>query len=83
MIFERRYDQDYHRWFAWRPVRLYGPDEWNRQRRLQAKPRLVWLRSVWRWRCQPQTYYALFEFEAEAPVKLAPSSKPKWDSCAP
>ncbi len=59
MIFERtKEDDDYHWWFAWRPVSLYGPDEWDRQR-LGHYPRLVWLRNVLRWRNRPRTYYAL------------------------
>jgi hypothetical protein len=60
MIFEwRREDDDYHEWFAWRPVMLYGPDEWDRVKMLRAYPRLVWLRTVLRWRNRPRTYYAL------------------------
>ncbi len=54
-------DHDYHRWFAWRPVILYGPDEWRRERLLGARARFVWFRMVWRWRCRPRTYYALFD----------------------
>lgn len=60
MIFERRRKDDkYRKWFAWRPVVLYGPDEWSRERRLGAWPRVVWLRTVWRWRSRPRTYYTL------------------------
>ncbi len=59
MIFERRYDAGYKQWFAWYPVKLYGPDEWTREKRLHAAPRTVWLRTVWRLRCKPRPYYAL------------------------
>jgi hypothetical protein len=65
MIFEwRRQDSDYHPWFAWHPVTLYGPNEWDRERRLGARPRIVWLRTVLRWRCPPRTYYVLPDPEA-------------------
>jgi hypothetical protein len=59
VIFERNYDEDYHRWFAWRPVVLTGPDEWDRTRRLNCWRRLVWLRFVWRMRSCFGTSYAL------------------------
>lgn len=62
MIFEwTKEDDDYHRWFAWRPVFLYGPDEWDRRKRTGDSPRLVWLEFVWRWRDPSGTYYALFD----------------------
>ncbi len=59
MIFERPYDTQYRRWFAWHPVILDGPDEWDRCRRLDTTRRLVWLRFVWRLRTKPTPYYAL------------------------
>lgn len=60
MIFEwPKEDDDYHPWFAWRPVILYGPDEWDRNK-LGHYSRVVWLKTVWRWRNRPRTYYALF-----------------------
>lgn len=59
MIFERTYDDDYHWWFAWRPVILDGPDEWDRVRANNCRRRLVWLRWILRWRNQPSPYYAL------------------------
>ena len=58
MIFEwTKEDDDYHEWFAWRPVQLYGPDEWDRKR-LGRYARWVWLRTVLRWRHRPRTYYS-------------------------
>lgn len=59
MIVGRHYDKLYHPWFAWRPVKLSGPDEWERERRLNVGPRFVWLRWVWRYKCKPNPYYAL------------------------
>lgn len=60
MIFGgRREDREYHRWFAWYPVRLNGPDEWDRMKRLWARPRWAWLRMVWRMRGEPSTYYTV------------------------
>jgi hypothetical protein len=59
MIFEAPYDDKYQRWFAWRPVALYGPDEWDRCKRLNTRPRIAWLEYVWRYDCQPRPYYAL------------------------
>lgn len=60
MIFARRQEEhEYHKWFAWRPVWLYGPDEWDRKRFTRRPPRLVWLRFVERMRCEPRTFYAL------------------------
>lgn len=61
MIFERTIDSEYHLWFAWRPVRLCGPDEWNRSKITGGWPRWVWLRWVWRMRVRPDNYYALGE----------------------
>jgi hypothetical protein len=61
MIFEPTMeDSEYSAWFAWRPVRLYGPDEWDRCRRGRF-PRWVWLTTVYRMRVRPRTYYALPE----------------------
>lgn len=59
MIFERKWDREYRTWFAWRPVFLRGPDEWDRMRRRGARARFVWLRFIWRARMQGGTYYAL------------------------
>ena len=54
MIFAgRTYDDEYHPWFAWRPVRLYGPDEWKRCKVEDCEPRVVWLSWVHRMRCKP------------------------------
>lgn len=61
MIFEKRIDEEYHRWFAWWPIILHGPDEWDRARRLGTYPRWVWLRFVWRKRAIPDAYYVLFD----------------------
>jgi hypothetical protein len=57
----RQYDDEYKPWFAWRPVILYGPMEWNRMRFDDRRARVVWLQTVWRMRCEPRTYYALPE----------------------
>lgn len=59
MIVERANDNGYRRWFAWRPIFLNGPDEWDRARRLNVRERLVWLRFVWRLRLERGNYYAL------------------------
>lgn len=60
MIFEHApEDTRYRRWFAWFPVVLSGPDEWDRAKRLRTRPRVVWLRNVWRFRTRPSSYYAL------------------------
>jgi hypothetical protein len=59
MIFQRSYDKRYYRWFAWRPVILDGPDEWDRCKRLHVRRRLVWLRFIWRMRMKHTTYRAL------------------------
>lgn len=59
MIFCKRYECKYRRWFAWHPVRLRGPDEWDRQRALNVGPRLVWMRMIWRMKTRPKNYYAL------------------------
>lgn len=59
MIFERPHDDRYRRWFAWRPVILDGPDEWDRSKVLNTTRRMVWLRTVWRLRTKPSPYYAL------------------------
>jgi hypothetical protein len=63
VIFYRKDDKVYHRWFAWYPVKLRGPNEWNRERHYGCGPRTVWLQYVWRKRNgRPlSTYYALFE----------------------
>lgn len=59
MIFGgKKEDDDYLPWFAWRPVRLSGPDEWDRQKRGYS-PRWVWLRRVYRMRSRFGTYYAI------------------------
>lgn len=57
----RKWDDDYKLWFAWRPVMLYGPLEWNRMRFENRRSRWVWLRTIHRMRCRPRTYYALVE----------------------
>lgn len=58
MIFNRRADDtEYHRWFAWYPVKLNGPDEWERCRARRTEPRVVWLGYVQRMRVRPNTYY--------------------------
>lgn len=59
MIFEDRDDTRYRPWFAWHPVTLYGPDEWDRAKRLRTSARVVWLRWVWRYRHKPRDYIAL------------------------
>ena len=60
MIFDCWYEDDrYHRWFAWYPVELNGPDEWERCQRLRCGPRVVWLQYVWRLKTRPGDYYAL------------------------
>ena len=59
MILEWSVDEDYHRWFAWRPVMLNGPKEWDRARGRNGYRRLVWLRFVWRKRSLPSTYYSV------------------------
>jgi hypothetical protein len=59
MIFERPIDATYKPWFAWRPVQLRGPDEWDRCKKLGTTARWVWLRFVWRRRCIPNTYYTI------------------------
>jgi hypothetical protein len=51
----------YEWWFAWRPVELRGPHEWDRMRATGHDARWVWLRWVRRMRCEPQYYYALLE----------------------
>jgi hypothetical protein len=61
MIFEVAIDKEYHPWFAWRPVMLSGPDEWDRQKRTGRNARMVWLRKIWRMRTRPNTYYAMFD----------------------
>jgi hypothetical protein len=61
MIFERKTDHEYHKWFAWRPVMLYGPNEWDREKMTGGHPRMAWLCYVWRMRNIPRTYYALPE----------------------
>lgn len=61
MIFAKAVDSEYSRWFAWRPTTLYGPDEWMRMKLSGGYARTVWLRWVWRMRCRPRTYYALFD----------------------
>lgn len=53
------YDTKYHPWFAWRPVQLRGPHEWDRCKRLRCEPRWVWLSWVYRRRCRPNTYYEI------------------------
>lgn len=59
MIFQgRQYDTEYAPWFAWRPIRLYGPQEWDRMGAKNCEARLVWLRWIWRMRCKPHNYYA-------------------------
>lgn len=58
MIFEKKIDKEYHRWFAWRPVKLYGPDEWDRQR-TGVNARWAWLQFIWRRRNLPRTYYSI------------------------
>jgi len=66
MIFERSNEDEYKRWFAWRPVILYGPEEWDREKMTGSYPRVVWLCWVWRMRHRPRTYYALGDYwEAE------------------
>lgn len=59
MIFSRSVDGRYRRWFAWRPVRLHGPDEWDRKRATGKPARWVWLQVIWRMRSEFGTYYAL------------------------
>lgn len=59
MLLDRKYDKLYKPWFAWYPVFLYGPDEWDRMNRVGAGHRLVWLRRVWRARLGHTTYYAI------------------------
>jgi hypothetical protein len=59
MIFENRHDFRYKKWFAWYPIFLSGPDEWNRCESLGCDERCVWLRFVWRYRTRPGAYYAL------------------------
>ena len=54
----KQYETEYRPWFAWRPVRLYGPDEWDRNKALNCESRLVWLRWISRMRTKPRTYYA-------------------------
>lgn len=62
MIFGgRAEDDDYHRWFAWRPVWLNGPMEWDRKRALGSSARWVWLRTIYRMRSRFGTYYAVPE----------------------
>jgi len=59
MIFERSYDDRYYLRFAWLPVRLYGPDEWNRCARLNVKERWIWLTYYWRYRARSGVYRAV------------------------
>jgi hypothetical protein len=61
MIFEKPVDKEYHRWFAWYPVILSSPDEWDRQKRTGGWGRTVWLQYVWRMRSKYNIYYALFD----------------------
>lgn len=48
---------EYHWWFAWRPIFLYGPDEWDRERMLDKSPRLIWLLWVMRMPTSPRFYH--------------------------
>ena len=59
MILEWREDQRYKLWFAWYPVILNGPDEWDRMKRRSARARIAWLVPVWRLRIQIGNYYAI------------------------
>jgi len=59
MIFEKRYDQRYHRKFAWFPVLLDGPDEWDRTRHLDTTRRLIWLQFYWKYNTRPGAYKAV------------------------
>ena len=58
-IFNNDYDLRYKKVFAWFPVALYGPDEWDRCKTLNCGERLVWLRWVWRFKTKGSTYYAI------------------------
>lgn len=61
---------DYRLHFAILPRQLYGPDEWRRMRRLDCKPRWVWLQYCWKMKARPRDYYAAFQSdEPTAPVR--------------
>lgn len=53
------YDDGFKKWFAWRPVKLSGPMEWDRCKVLGCKARWAWLRIILRRRSMFGTDYAL------------------------
>jgi hypothetical protein len=62
MMFDRQVEESVYRpWFAWRPVFLSGPEEWDRMKATGRSARLVWFRWVYRMKSRPGSYYALLD----------------------